>query len=108
MGEFANTLWKLVRRGQMTTEEGLAAATALEGSELELHPMRGLLAPATQLAVALDHPAYDAIYLALARSEARAFVTADERLTRKVAAAGIIGLPEVLTISQAAALVAAP
>ena len=36
----------------------------------------------------LDHPAYDCVYLALARVRALRFVTADTRLVRKFNAAG--------------------
>jgi hypothetical protein len=35
-------------------------------------------------AVELDHPAYDAVYLAVAEASELRFVTADDRLTRKM------------------------
>ena len=43
-----------------------------------------LLGSATSLAVELDHPAYDCIYLALAVERGWQFATADERFQRKV------------------------
>ena len=48
------------------------------------HPTRHLLGLATGLAVELDHPAYDCIYLALAIERDIQFATADERFQRKV------------------------
>jgi predicted nucleic acid-binding protein len=39
---------------------------------------------ATRLAIDLDHPAYDCLYLALAIARDCPFVTADERFLRKL------------------------
>lgn len=47
--------------------------------------MRALMDAATRLALTLDHPAYDCVYLALAEVETCPFVTADEWLLNKVA-----------------------
>ena len=60
------------------------AARLLQGADIELVPMRPLLAAATRLAIALDHPAYDCIYLALAVGRDCRFVTADRALLRKL------------------------
>ena len=49
----------------------------LQGAEVELLPMRSLFEVATSLAIELDHPAYDCIYLALAVEHDCRFVTAD-------------------------------
>lgn len=46
------------------------AARLLERSGIELRPMRGLLEAATRLAVVLDHPAYDCVYIALVEAAA--------------------------------------
>ncbi len=104
--ECANALWKMARRTEITAEVAVLAARTLERSNIELYPMRRLLAPATQLATRLDHPAYDCIYLALAQIEECALVTADERLVRKLAASPNLGLPRALTLGEAAQLVA--
>jgi predicted nucleic acid-binding protein len=84
--ECANILWKKVRRGELSEAEAILAARLLQRAEIELEPMRGLLEPATKLAIALDHPAYDCIYLALAEALSCAMVTADEQLYRKTLA----------------------
>jgi predicted nucleic acid-binding protein len=55
-----------------------------EGSLRELSKDEALLEPAARLAVDLDHPAHDCMYLALAHATGRKFVTADERLLRKL------------------------
>lgn len=84
IAECANILWKKVQRRELTQEEALLAARLVEGSEVELLPTRALLEAATQIAIELDHPAYDCVYLALAAANNCAFVTADERLVRKI------------------------
>jgi predicted nucleic acid-binding protein len=80
--ECANIIWKKQRRGELLTEEAHLAGEFLALTHIELHPATGLVAAATRLAVALDHPAYDCFYLALADREDCALVTADERLVR--------------------------
>lgn len=81
--ECVNILWKKVRRGELSADEAVFAARLLQRADIELEPMRRLWEPATQLAVSLDHPAYDCTYLALAQALSCALVTADERLYRK-------------------------
>lgn len=85
IAECANILWKKQQRGELTTREASMAARLLERVELGLMPMRRLLDRATALAIELDHPAYDCIYLACAEVVRRPFVTADTRLLRKLA-----------------------
>ena len=84
VAECANILWKKVRRDELSNEEALLAARLLQSAEIELTPTRLLLEPATRIAIELDHPAYDCIYLALAAERDCPFVTADERLLRKL------------------------
>jgi predicted nucleic acid-binding protein len=85
VAECANILWKKVRRRELVEAEAMLAARLLERCDVELMPMRRMLEQATRLAVLLDHPAYDCLYLALAQSGGHAFVTADERLCARVA-----------------------
>jgi predicted nucleic acid-binding protein len=84
VAECANVLWKKVRRQEILKEEAVLAARLLQGSSIELLPTRSLLEPATRLAVELDHPAYDCLYLALAIEKDCPFVTADERFRDKL------------------------
>ncbi len=82
--ECANILWKKVQRDELSKEQALLAARLLQGAEIELLPTRSLLEAATRLAIELDHPAYDCLYLALAVEHGCRFVTADERFLRKL------------------------
>lgn len=82
--ECANILWKKHRLGQLSADEAAAAAQLLERADIELAPMRTYLHHATALAIELDHPAYDCLYIALALNKGCVFATADQRLLRKV------------------------
>jgi predicted nucleic acid-binding protein len=81
--ECANILWKKHRLGQLTSAEASAAAQLLERADMELVAMGAQLHRATELAIELDHPAYDCFYIALALDKGCAFATADQRLLRK-------------------------
>ena len=85
VAECANILWKKVQRKELQKNEALLAARLLQGAEIELVPTRSLLEATTQLAIELAHPAYDCVYLALAMERGCRFITADDRLLRKVA-----------------------
>jgi predicted nucleic acid-binding protein len=84
VAECANILWKKARRNELSREEALLAARLLQTAAIELVPTRSLLAAATRIAIELDHPAYDCLYLALAIENDCPFVTADERFLRKL------------------------
>jgi predicted nucleic acid-binding protein len=84
VAECANILWKKARRGELSSEEADLAPRLLERSDIELLPMRGLMPAATRIAIALSHPAYDCVYLALALAKQTRYVTADDRLIRKL------------------------
>lgn len=82
--ECANILWKKVQRKELSRDEALFAARLLQSAEIELVPARALLEVTTHLAIKLDHPAYDCLYLALAAENDCRFITADERLVNKI------------------------
>jgi predicted nucleic acid-binding protein len=82
--ECANILWKKVLRKELSKAEALLAARLLQGSEIELMSTRSLLESATRIAIDLDHPAYDCLYLALAVENDCHFVTADDAFIRKL------------------------
>jgi predicted nucleic acid-binding protein len=84
VAECANILWKKARRNELSREEALLAARLLQTAAIELVPTRSLLAAATRIAIELDHPAYDCLYLALAIANDCRFVAADERFLRKL------------------------
>jgi predicted nucleic acid-binding protein len=73
------------QRDELSKEEAFLAAQLLQAADIEFLPTRLLLESATRIAVELDHPAYDCLYLALASESDCRFVTADERFVRKLA-----------------------
>ena len=84
IAECANILWKKAQRKELSKDEAFLAARLLQGAEIELLPTRSLLEAATRLAIDLDHPAYDCLYLALAVENDCCFVTADAGFARKL------------------------
>jgi predicted nucleic acid-binding protein len=82
--EIANGLWKSWRRQFIGEVQFEAAMTALPRAITVWHEVPPLLARATQLARALDHPIYDCIYLTLAEHLGVRVVTADLRFARKL------------------------
>ena len=101
IAECANILWKKVRRGELTAEQGQFAARLLERCDIELFPTRRLLARAVELAVELAHPAYDCVYIALAEHVDGDFITADARLQRRVA--NLLSRPKVVLLGASLA-----
>ena len=98
VAEWSNILWKKVRRGELDREEASLAAASLRYAGLDLVPLTELSAGAIQLAIELDHPAYDCFYLELCRARGISMVTADNRFARKIAAARSRSLPPVVTL----------
>jgi predicted nucleic acid-binding protein len=88
VAECANIFWKKVRRKELSSDEAHLAARLLQSADLELLPTRSLLDAAVLIAIELDHPAYDCVYVALAAATDCRFVSADERLLRKIRAGG--------------------
>lgn len=84
IAEIANILWKKHRRGELSREEAELSAELLANSGLDCISMASLGVAATNLAVALAHPAYDCLYLAAAIERGCPFVTADASLIRKL------------------------
>jgi predicted nucleic acid-binding protein len=84
VAECGNVLWKKVRRRELSEREAAFAAGLLARADIELVAMRPYLEAATRIAVALDHPAYDCFYVALAEAEGLRLVTADADLVRAV------------------------
>ena len=60
------------------------ASRLIQRADVEILPTRHLMESATRLAIDLDHAAYDCIYLMLAVENGWPFVTADDRLKRKL------------------------
>jgi predicted nucleic acid-binding protein len=87
--EVANALWKKVRRGDMAIAELERSLVRLLGPALVLIPTLPVLPRAALLAVELDHPVYDCVYLSLAEGQRATLATADARLRRAARARAI-------------------
>lgn len=104
IAECANILWKKVRKDELSKDEALLAAGLLQHAEMELLPTRPLLSVATSIAIELDHPADDCVYIALAAARDCCFVTADERFIRKLGhGRGVAFRKRVLSLAEAVA-----
>ena len=82
--ECANILWKKARIGDIGARQARERLDALLEAPVALTPSRDLLGQALGLALELEHPVYDCLYLALALARGVPLVTADERLARAV------------------------
>lgn len=89
--ECANILWKKVRRREISATEAGIAVRLLTNFGIELCSPEPEINRVLELAVSLDHPAYDCVYLALAEARGVPLITADERLIRVVRAVGQSG-----------------
>lgn len=104
LSECANTLWKAARRGVLSPDQAVEAAVSLSRLNVEWISAHPCTADATQLAISLNHPAYDCLYLAIAQRLGLPFVTADARLVTRVRDAGLT--VSILTLAEAAQVIA--
>lgn len=84
--EFGNIIWKKVRLKELTRGEGEKIVGAFGRLPITFHSHSNLLNAAFFGAAATDKTVYDWIYLALAVSLSRRFVTADARFFQAIAA----------------------
>jgi predicted nucleic acid-binding protein len=85
--EASNALWALCRRGDIGREDVAEAVDVLRAAPVTVPvTLRQLAAPAARLAIDLDHPVYDCVYLALAMQANHPVVTADRRFHSTVRA----------------------
>lgn len=83
--ETGNTVWKKVRRGELSPEDGQQLVTDLSVIAVEAVAMRGLLPDAHALALRTGITVYDATYLALAVRLETQVITGDDRFARRLA-----------------------
>lgn len=84
--EIANALWRKVRLGEIERSEAGAMMAAVTDMPLRWNTDETLCAEATRLAIALDRPVYDCVYLALAYRLNALLITADMRFVNALAA----------------------
>jgi predicted nucleic acid-binding protein len=80
--EISNAIWKKWGRGELAgVPPGL---TDVLRAFDNLEPIAPLAQRAAEIAIELNHPAYDCFYLALAEQRDEVIVTADERFLQKI------------------------
>ena len=79
LAEAANALWRKAHTREITAEEANARLSELRKAPVASLSMEPYLERALELAVEIDHPVYDCIYLALALHHRTHVVTADRR-----------------------------
>jgi predicted nucleic acid-binding protein len=84
LSECANSLWRWVRTGALGAQVAHERFAALRGAPVALTPAEVLLERALRLAIAIDHPIYDCLYLALALACGVPVVSADRRFVTAV------------------------
>jgi predicted nucleic acid-binding protein len=94
--ECANVLWVKARRGQISADSARAAMAAIEATPIRALPDAPLSRRALDIALQLNHSAYDCLYLAAALDQKGVLVTADDsfiiRATADASLAGYVRL----------------
>lgn len=83
--EVANVIWKKSHRQEIPSSKSYIESLAHLSDILVLRPMSELVIRAATLAVQLDHPVYDCMYLTCALEYGIPVVTADQKLSQATA-----------------------
>ena len=89
LSEVQNVMWKKLRAGQVTAEQGRLVAASARSFFVHVEPDERLVEAGWELAVAHDHPIYDCLYVALARRAGAHLATFDKRMKSLAKAAGV-------------------
>lgn len=84
VAEVTNIVWKKVVRNEISREQASVIAIAIPRYIPALHPSADLSERALEIALALNHPVYDCLYLACAEAVDGILITADRKLFRSV------------------------
>lgn len=82
--EVTNIAWKKVVRGEIESSQGHQIAMDIRTTVPALYPSTFLNARAYNIAVTLNHPVYDCLYLACAELVDSVLITADQRFFKAV------------------------
>ena len=94
--ECGNILWRKARLGQITTRNAIEWHADLALVPVEYLDDHALLPQALALAIQLDHPIYDCLYIAASLECGAPLVTADARLHRKLVTNGSVEVTPIL------------
>ena len=84
LSEVGNALWKAVRRRELRPHFAGAGLSSIP-ELLTIVDESFVMPRAAEIAVELDHPIYDCVYLALAEHRAVRLITADRRFLKALA-----------------------
>ena len=90
--EVANVAWTMARRNEIDRDQALAMVAGIGDPLSRVFPSSLLRERALDIALALDHPVYDCLYLACAELADAVLVTADTRLCAALAGGPYDGL----------------
>ena len=79
VSEVGNALWRMVRMGELERSEAGSLAAKIPEMAVSWMGDEGICTDAVRIALALDRPVYDCVYLALAHRLGATLVTADVR-----------------------------
>ena len=83
--EYANIIWKKVHRREIPDPQPYLEELAKLPEAVTLHRSTDLLDGAARIAIDMDHPVYDCLYLTCADATSSVLITADNRLAKKAA-----------------------
>lgn len=84
VAEVGNIVWKKSVRGQLGQMQARTIVTLMPRCIPVFHPLAMLAEQAVDIAFALNHPVYDCLYVACAKTVKGVLVTADNGLCRSV------------------------
>ena len=80
LAECANTFWKKARRREIVEPQQYFQELSMLQDVIVLYSGADLIERAAQIAVQIDHPVYDCLYVACAEATGSVLITADRRL----------------------------
>jgi predicted nucleic acid-binding protein len=92
VAEAGNVAWKKALRGEITGAQARFICASLRHYFAVLHRSEALIDRAIDIALRLEHPIYDCLYLTCAERAGARLVTADERLLAAVAGTALAPL----------------
>lgn len=101
IAEVTNVAWKKAARGEIKPRQAREIATKIGWSIPRFHLSADLNERAQDIALALEHPVYDCLYLACAELAGAVLVTADQRLCTALVGGPYAGLARHLSAADA-------
>ena len=89
LAEYANTIWKKFHTNEIPDPQPYFTELANLPDIVTLHSGADLMNRAAQIAVELDHPVYDCLYLACAEATGSVLITADRRFAERASATNV-------------------